>query len=237
MARRFWPDDDPVGQRIKYGGPGSPAQWLTIVGVVADTRRSGYESAVRPEMYLPQAQGADFAMALVLRTAGDPMAVLPELRAVLRALDPTEALQAPRSVTEIVGEMMAQRRLNTILLTGFAAIAALLAGVGIYGVIAPGVARRRRELGVRMALGAPRAGILGLLLRGGLGLSVAGLAAGLLAAFRLSRLLASLLYQVSSTDPVTFGGIAVVALLAAAASLLPAIRATRVDPVTALRAD
>jgi putative ABC transport system permease protein len=177
-------------------------------------------------------------MALVLRTHGDPAVLVPGLRTVLRGLDPTVALQAPRPLGDVVGEMTAQRRLNTLLLAGFAAVAVLLSGVGIYGVIAHGVARRRRELGVRMALGAPRAGILALVLREGMVLAAAGLVAGLLAAVGLGRLLVSLLYQVSATDPATFAAIAVVAILvAAAASLVPAFRATRVDPVTALRAD
>jgi putative ABC transport system permease protein len=238
MARRFWPDEDPVGRRMKYGDSDSQAPWMTIVGVVADTRRTGYESAVRPETYLPQSQGTAFSMALVLRTHGDPAVLVPGLRTVLRGLDPTVALQAPRPLGDVVGEMTAQRRLNTLLLAGFAAVAVLLSGVGIYGVIAHGVARRRRELGVRMALGAPRAGILALVLREGMVLAAAGLVAGLLAAVGLGRLLVSLLYQVSATDPATFAAIAVVAILvAAAASLVPAFRATRVDPVTALRAD
>jgi ABC-type antimicrobial peptide transport system permease subunit len=211
---------------------------MTIVGVVADTRRTGYESAVRPETYLPQSQGTEFAMTLVVRTSGEPEAALAPLRGVLRDMDPAVALQAPGPLADRVREMTAGRRLNTSLLTAFAAVAALLAGVGIYGVIAHAVERRRRELGVRVALGASASRILGLVLREGLALAAAGLAAGLLAAFALSRFLASLLYEVSATDPATFAAIAGLAVLVAcAASLVPAVRALRVDPVTALRAE
>jgi putative ABC transport system permease protein len=238
MARRFWSGEDPVGRRIKYGRSSSQAPWMTIVGVVADTRRTGYESAVRPETYLPQSQGTEFAMTLVVRTSGEPEAALAPLRGVLRDMDPAVALQAPGPLADRVREMTAGRRLNTSLLTAFAAVAALLAGVGIYGVIAHAVERRRRELGVRVALGASASRILGLVLREGLALAAAGLAAGLLAAFALSRFLASLLYEVSATDPATFAAIAGLAVLVAcAASLVPAVRALRVDPVTALRAE
>jgi ABC-type antimicrobial peptide transport system permease subunit len=211
---------------------------MTIAGVVADTRRTGYEAAVRPETYLPQSQGADFAMTLVIRTTGDPVEALPAVRTLVRDLDPAVALQAPGPLEAQVDEMLAERRLNTVLLAAFAGVAAVLSGVGIYGVIAGSVERRRRELGVRLALGASTTGVLALVLREGVLLAAGGLLAGLAGAIALSRRLESLLYGVSATDPATFATIAVVALaVAAAACLVPAVRAIRVDPVTALRAD
>jgi putative ABC transport system permease protein len=238
MARRFWQDDSPVGRRIKYGRQDSEAPWMTIVGVVGDTRRTGYEADVRPETYLPQSQGTEFAMTLVVRTAGEPADALPSLRRVVRELDSSIALQTPGPLADQIDEMLAQRRLNTILLAAFAVVAATLSGVGIYGVIANSVERRRRELGVRLALGSSSWGILGLVLREGVSLAMAGLVLGLLGAVALSRSLVSLLYDVSATDPATFGVIALLALLVAAtACLVPALRAIRVDPVTALRAD
>ena len=238
MATRFWPGEDPVGRRIKYGRQDSQAPWMTIVGVAGDTRRTGFDAAVRPETWLPQSQGAPFTMELVVRVDGAPADALPGLRGVIRQLDPSVALQAPGPLADQVHAMTAGRRLNTLLLASFAVVAALLAGVGIYGVIAHSVERRRRELGVRLALGASGRGVLRLVLGEGLFLAAAGLVAGLLAAFGLTRVMASLLYDVSATDPATFAAIGVLAMcVALAACLVPALRALRVDPVTALRAE
>jgi putative ABC transport system permease protein len=236
MAKTFWKDADPVGARIKYGTQNSDGPWMTIVGVVLDTRRTGYDAVVRPETYLPHAQSPDSALTLVVRTSGDPAAFLPSLRAALGGIDPGIAVQGARSIEHELVEMTAQRRLNTLLLTIFGVTAALLAAVGIYGVIAYSVEQRTRELSVRVALGASAGRILRLVMAEGLSMSLLGLAVGLAGALLLGRWMTSLLYDVTATDPTTFGTIAVLAILVAlAASLVPALRAVRADPVQALR--
>jgi putative ABC transport system permease protein len=238
MARMYWRGESPIGRRIKYGQPSSPGPWMTIVGVVADTRRTGYEAAVRPETYLPQAQAPDVGLALLVRTAGEPMALVPSLRAVLREIDPLVPLESVHPLDAEVAEMTAGRRLNTTLFAVFAAIAAILAAVGIYGVIAASVEQRTRELGVRLALGATGASILRMVLVEGLWLVCVGLALGMVASLALSGAMARLLYEVRPTDAATLTSIAALTLLVAlVASLVPAVRALRVDPVTALRAE
>jgi len=238
MARQFFAGASPLGRRIKYGTLASRAPWMTIVGVVADSRRTGFESAVRPETYLPSSQGPDSVATLVVRTKGDPLATLPSVRGIVRELDPSVALQAPQPADAIVSEMMASRRLNTTLLLGLAVIAAALAAVGIYGVMSYAVAQRTRELGVRLALGASIKNVLGLVLLEGLGLAAAGLCLGLGAALALGGAMTRLLYEVQAADPMTMASIAgVTVLVAAAACAVPAARAIRVDPVVALRGE
>jgi putative ABC transport system permease protein len=238
MARRFWPDEDPVGRRIKYGQLDSQAPWMTIVGVVADTRRTGYDAAIRPETYLPHAQSPAGSLTLVVRTTGEPASAAPALRTAVRELDPAVPLYGVSSLDEQLADMTAQRRLNTMLLSIFGGAAAALAAVGIYGVIAHSVAQRTRELGVRMALGASRSSIVGLVLGEGLSLAALGLVLGLGSALALSRAMTTLLYDVSATDPATFAAIAgVTAAVAALACALPALRAISVDAHAALRAD
>ena len=238
MARMYWRGESPIGRRIKYGQPSSPGPWMTIVGVVADTRRTGYEAAARPETYLPQAQAPDVGLALLVRTAGEPMALVPSLRAVLREIDPLVPLESVHPLDAEVAEMTAGRRLNTTLFAVFASIAAILAAVGIYGVIAASVEQRTRELGVRLALGATGASILRMVLVEGLWLVCVGLALGMVASLALSGAMARLLYEVRPTDAATLTSIATLTLLVAlVGSLVPAVRALRVDPVTALRAE
>jgi len=211
---------------------------MTIVGIVADTRRTGYDAAVRPETYLPHAQAPDSGLLIVVRTSGDPATFTSSLRSIVQTIDPGIAVQLPQPLESLLGEMTAKRRLNTLLLTVFGIVAALLAAVGIYGVIAYSVEQRTRELGVRVALGAPAGRILRLVTTEVVSLAVGGLVIGLVASMMLGRWMTSLLYQVSAADPLTFATIAVVALMTALlASLIPALRAIRVDPVKALRAE
>jgi putative ABC transport system permease protein len=236
MAKMFWKDDDPVGRRIKYGQQSSQGPWMTIVGVVADTRRTGYDAPVRPETYLPHAQSPDSGLMLVVRTNGDPAAFLPSLRSIVREIDPGMAVQGGRALESLLVEMTAQRRLNTLLLSVFGVVAALLAAVGIYGVIAYSVEQRAKELSVRVALGASTGRILRLVMTEGLAMSAAGLAVGLGAALALSRSMTSMLYNVTATDPATFMAITGVAMaVALGASVIPALRATRANPVDALK--
>jgi putative ABC transport system permease protein len=211
---------------------------MTIVGIVADTRRTGYDAVVRPETYLPHSQSTDSGLMMVVRTKGDPAAFIPAFRSIVKQIDPGIAVQGAQPIEAQLGEMTAQRRLNTLLLSIFGVVAALLAAVGIYGVITYSVQQRTRELGVRIALGAPGAGILRLVAAEVVPLAITGLALGLVAAFALSRSMTTMLYQVSATDPVTFGAISMVAvLIALLASLVPALRALRLDPIKALRVE
>jgi len=236
MADLFWPKGDALGQRIKYGQLASQGPWMTIVGIVADSRRTGYDAVVRPETYLPHAQSRDSALMIVVRTTGDPAAFVPTLRAMVKEVDPGSAVQGAQTIEAQLGEMTAQRRLNTLLLSLFGIVAAILAAVGIYGVITYSVQQRTRELGVRIALGAPGGRILRLVGMEVVPLAIAGLILGLGAAVALSRSMTSMLYEVSATDPATFGAICVVAFtIALLACLIPARRAVRLDPIKALR--
>ena len=238
MAKRFWPGANPVGRRMKYGRSKNGGPWMTIVGVVADTRRTGYDAVVRPETYRPYAQSGDRAMTVVVHTTGDPASAAPELKAIVKSLDPQVAVQHVQPLEAVVSEMTSQRRLNTILLGGFAVIATVLALVGLYGVLAYSVQQRTRELGVRLALGATGSNVMQLVLKEGLQLVAIGLIAGLAVALASSSALSKILYHVKPTDPATLAAIAVMTLVVSAvACALPAVRALRLDPVTALRAE
>jgi len=238
MARMFWSKENPVGRRIKYGQLSDSSPWMTIVGVVADTRRTGFDSAVRPETYLPYGQSPAGSMMVVVRAAGDPNDALAAVRAAVRRADPLISVHAARPLAELVGGLAAQRKLNTLLLVIFAGVAALLAAIGIYGVMGYSVAERTREIGVRVALGASSGGILRLVLFEGFTLAAIGIAVGLAGALALGRLMTSLLYDTPATDPATLAAIAGIAAAAAlAASLVPAIRAVRLPATEALRAD
>ena len=237
FARRFFPGEEAVGKRIKYGPPESEGSWITIVGVVGDTRRTGFDAAVRPETYLPHAQNPSRGMMLVVRSsAADPSALANVVRGAVSSLDREVPVFQVRTIDELLSGMMAQRRLNMLLLAIFAGVALLLAAVGIFGVMNYAVSQRTHEIGLRVALGAQARDILRMVVVQGMALVLAGLALGLAGSLMLTRLMSSLLYGVSATDPATYTGIAL--LLAAVALLacyLPARRATRVDPMVALR--
>ncbi|CAA9291869.1 MAG: Acidobacterial duplicated orphan permease (function unknown), partial [uncultured Gemmatimonadaceae bacterium] len=238
MARRFWPDEDPVGRRFKYGGPEGDAPWMTIVGVVGDMRRTGYDAPVRYETFLPVAQDAPGRLTLVVRTAGPPLALVGAVRAAVRAIDPDQPVYGVASMDQTLGTMVAERRFSMALLGTFAALALVLGLVGVYGVTSYLVAQRTRELGLRIALGANPAQIVRAVVRQGMNVAAVGLAVGLVGALGAARLMAGLLYGVGTADAVTLA--AVVALLAAStllANYIPARRAAAADPLAALRAD
>ena len=208
-----------------------------IVGVVADVRSARLDRAASPEIYVPHPQHAISIMSVVLKTDGDPMALAADLRLIVRAIDADLPLSDVRSMEQIVGRSVAQQRFYTTLLAGFAAVALGLALIGIYGVLSFIVGQRTREIGVRMALGARGTDVIRLVIGQSLALAGVGIGIGLVAALIVTRGLHALLFGVEPTDPLTFGVVAVVlAGVAAIASYLPARKAARTDPVTALRA-
>jgi predicted permease len=234
MARQHWPDSDPIGQRISFDGQ----VFRTVVGIVADTRQEGFDQAPYAQAYLPYAQLPGRGVNLVIRTSGDPATLVPDLRRTVRTMDGDIALSSVQTMQEVAASTISQPRINTIVLSVFAGIALLLAAIGIYGVTSYAVSQRTREIGVRMALGAQRGAVLRLVVRQGMLPVAAGLVIGLVAAFAATRVMRSLLFEVDATDPLTFAAITVMlGAIALVASLVPAIRASRVDPLVAMRLD
>jgi putative ABC transport system permease protein len=233
LARRYWPSEDAVGKHILVGRLPNPFE---VVGVLGDVRNRSVASDVQPEMYLPWKQLSWASIHLNVRTAGEPHSLAAAIRARVLAVDKDQPITKVESMEEVFERGAAQPRFTTFLLGGLSITALLLVVVGIYSVIAYNVSERTHEMGIRIALGADRGDILHLVLRQGLLTVSAGIAAGLIAALALTRLMSTLLYRVSVTDPLTFfGGPIFFVLIAALASYLPARHATRVDPVIALR--
>jgi ABC-type antimicrobial peptide transport system permease subunit len=226
------------------GGGATDSLWRTVVGVVGDVRHRGLDAEPRPEIYLPYAQfpagtgTPQRTLRIVLRSDGDPVHLTGALRAATAELDPDLPVTEIQTMEEALGAWAAERRLTMMLVGGFALLALALGAVGVYGVMAHLVVQRTREIGIRIALGALPREILGLVFSQGAWLAGLGIVAGLAGAFAATRLLASLLFGVSPTDPATFLGTATaLAVVAGVASLLPALRAVRTDPVDALRAE
>ncbi|HUI55852.1 MAG TPA: ABC transporter permease [Bryobacteraceae bacterium] len=236
MAKRFWPGEDAVGRRYKLGDADSHAPWLTVVGIVADMRRQGLEKLARCETFLPMAQRPAIGMAVVVHTASDPAKVVGPVRDAARALDKSAVMFERSTIADQIGESLSQRRFETLLLGLFSLLALTLAAVGIYGVVYQSVSQRTNEIGIRVALGARKSGLLGMVVGETLARVGLGAVLGGAAALVLSRTLSSFLYAVTAADPLTYAAVMVLLLLAAAlASLIPARRATGVDPVEALR--
>ncbi len=240
-ANIYYPNQSPIGRRIK---PGGDTVWFTIVGVAKDVKQGGVDSKTGTELYIdfeqsPHAEGFGLAnMNVVIRSTLDKATLAPALRKIVGGLDPTLPIVQYRGMDDVFAESIARPRFLANLLGVFATVALLLSAIGTYGVLAYTVTERRREIGIRMALGASTQGVLMMVLRQGLTLAVVGLAIGLGAAAALTRVASTLLFGVKPTDPLTFAAVGVFMLLvAAAASIIPARRATRVDPLVALRAD
>jgi putative ABC transport system permease protein len=240
MAERYWPGQDPLGKRLALDTDpqtGAP-QWKEIVGVVEHVDHEGLGGERRVQLYLPYRQTATGSLGVAIRASGDPRRLLGSVRAALATVDPALPLSGVHTMEDLLSSSLGQRRFVMLLLGLFAAIALLLASVGIYGVVSFDVARRSQEIGIRMALGAEHTRVLRLVMRQGILLVAAGVALGLLAALALTRLLASQLYGIGTADPLTFGAVAALLLgVAVLATLVPARRAARVDPVVALRAE
>jgi predicted permease len=236
MARTYWPNDDPIGKRLKTGSVDSKDPWLTVVGVVGNVKQYDLESESRVALYLPSPQAPSGTMYLAVRTNVAPASVAPIIAGQVRAMDPNIPIFELKTMTERLSESLARRRFAMLALGLFAGFAVLLAVIGIYGVMSYSVAQRTSELGIRMALGAQPFDVLRLVLAHGFNLALMGIAAGVVLSFVVTRLLSSLLFGVKATDLPTFGVLsALLVLVALFASYLPARRATKVDPLVALR--
>ncbi|HEV2664544.1 MAG TPA: ABC transporter permease [Blastocatellia bacterium] len=235
FARTNFPGEDPLGKRVVIDMK-DDNQPCEIIGIVGDSKHMNLDAEVKPMSYWPHPELAYSGMTFVIRTRGDAAAVTSAARNVIRALDPEQPVADVRTMESLIGTSVARARFNTLLLTIFATVALLLAGVGIYGVMAYSVAQRTHEIGVRIALGARATDVLRLVVRRGMALALAGVAIGVAASFGLTWLMETLLFNVSVTDPLTFAGIPLVLVFVAMmACLIPARRAAKVDPMVALR--
>jgi putative ABC transport system permease protein len=242
FARRYWPGQNALGKQLREAGGDF---WRTVVGIVGDMRHSGPAEEARPEVDLPYSQLEPGFMTmwargltLVVTSSLPSSALLQTARARLAALDASMPMTEVQSVAALASEAVAQPRLRTALMGTFALLALTLATVGVFGVLSYFVTQRTQEIGIRMALGARASDVIGMVVRQGIVLALVGVAIGLVAAVPLSRLMEELLFEIKPTDPATFAAVAVVlAAVAGGASYIPARRATRVDPVTALRAE
>ena len=238
FAKKFWPKGDALGKRIVMGGMSDNPKWITIVGIVGDIRHFGLDVDPKPEMYVPFGQESYFTTVYVVRSNQDPRSVLPAIRRELQAIDTAVPLANVRTFENVIADSVAPRRLSVVLLGVFAGVAVLLASVGIYGVMSFLVVQQRQEIGVRMALGAQRSDVLKLILGRSLKLISAGAAIGLIVALMSTSTLRALLYNVSAFDTPTFTLVTILlAAVALAASYLPAMRATKADPIVALHAE
>jgi putative ABC transport system permease protein len=237
MAKNLWPGEDAIGKHLTFGPTDTPNfRWSEIVGVVADVKHDGLQVASGMHAYGSQLQAAWPFQTIALRSQLDPASLLASARQAIQSVDPNQPVFDAKSMSAIVGESLATRRLILTLFSLFAAVALVLAAVGIYGVIAYSVTQRTHEIGVRVALGAQGGDILRLVLKQGIVLAATGVAIGLAAAFAVTRLMATLLFEVRANDPLTFGLIALALVaVALAACYVPARRAMKVDPMVALR--
>jgi predicted permease len=242
-ARLFWPNQDPIGKRLKFFGP----QWRTVIGMASDVKETSMQADAAPHTYTPYLQEPDDKIAsvtgdelrtlhLAVRTPSDPSAISTSLRDAIASLDPQIAVANVKTMESTVHESLAPQRFNLFLLGLFAVLAVFLAAVGVYGVLSYSVTQRTREIGIKIALGAQSGNLLGNILREGMTLTLAGALIGIAGALMLTRLMASLLYGVTARDPLTFGVVVVLlACVSLAACYIPARRATRIDPLVALR--
>ncbi len=236
LARRFFPNQDPIGRQMRFGFPPNGNVLREIVGVVGDVRDVALSQKPGPMMYVPFAQAPLYGGEVVVRSSLSPSSLAAGIRQAVHSIDKDLPVTDVESFPQALGASIAQERFRTFLLSSFSGIALILAAVGIFGVISYSASQRTHEIGIRMALGAQQRSVARLILGHGAKLALLGLSAGTVAALLLTRLMASLLYGVSATDPLTFGSVALVLSgVAMAACYIPARRAMRVDPMVALR--
>jgi len=240
LARQAWPGKDPLGKRIKRVRPGQDFPWMTVIGVIKDVKEDLFNYRInRPVWYVPYAQVENnFPVNLVVRTSGDPASLTTAIREAIHAVDPDQSISNVMTMNENLARVLVTERFSAILMSVLAASGLLLAALGLYGVMAYSVSRRTMEIGVRVALGARRLHVLRLILGQGAKLTLLGVAIGLAAAWGLTRLLVSLLFEVNASDPVTFVSISLLLIsVGLIACFLPTRRALSVDPMIALRAE
>ena len=236
MAQQIFPNEDPIGRRLKFGDAKSESTWETIVGVVGRVKQYGLDADARIALYRPHTQSVARQLYVVVRTDADPAALAGAVTRVIRGLDPDLPISNVRPMSGRIEESLVRRRFSMVLLGAFAGLAFVLATIGVYGVMAYLVSQGTRELGIRIALGATPRAILGLVLRHGLVIAAAGMAAGLAAAILLTRLMRGLLFGIEPADPLTFAFTSsVIAVTAVAACYFPARRAARIDPLESMR--
>jgi putative ABC transport system permease protein len=236
MAGALWPDQDPIGKRIKFAGSRNPAPWRSVCGIVRDVKQYALDRKEPMQIYLPEAQFPTSLMTLVVHTAGDPKTMIGAVRSAIREIDNDYAAYNIATMEQLLADSISLRRFSMLLLAIFAGVALMLAAVGIYGVISYSVTQRTHEIGVRLALGARRQDIVRLVIRQGMAMAMAGVGIGLIATFALTRLMESLLFNVSTTDAATFIIIPIaLTIVALGACFVPARRAAKVDPMVALR--
>src|SRR5262249_18480483 len=237
FAKKYFPNEDPLGKRVKMTMR-PPHVWMEIIGVVGDVKHAQLDRAAEPMSYWPIGQLPYPYYTFMLRTRGEATSIAAAVRNVIQTLDPQQPVGEVRALDNLVGNSIARQRFNTLLLAVVAVVALLLSAIGIYGVMSYSVAARTHEIGIRTALGATASDILRLMLKRGMTLALLGVGFGLPTAFTLTRLMTTLLYGVSATDPLTFVGVALLLMsVALLACWIPARRATKVDPLVALRTE
>ena len=233
LARIYFPNENPIGKRITFDDGGS---WISIVGIIGDVKQLGLDSSAKPEVYFPYLQVASPSMSLVIRTASNPLSLAAAVKSQIQLIDKDLPIDNAKTMQQLLAESISGRRFNMVLLTVFAVVALVLAVVGIYGVMSYAVTQRTQEIGIRMALGARAADVLRLVVKNGMSLALIGVGVGLAGAFALTRLLGTLLFQVTPTDALTFASVSICLIaVALLACYVPARRATKVDPLVALR--
>jgi putative ABC transport system permease protein len=236
LAKRYWPNDDPVGKQFKFGHPDDHSKWITIVGVVGDTKIYGLANPTKIEIYIPYKQMVENNMTLVVRSTQDPASLTSAVQSAVSALDKDQAVTEIHTMRDLLDNSVSTRHATLMLLALFSGLALVLASIGIYGVMAYSVAMRTHEIGIRMALGAQKRDVLRMVMGQGVRLSLAGVVIGVIAALALTRLLSSLLFSVSAIDPLIFISVPVLLILVTLlACYIPAMRAMKVDPMVALR--